>query len=254
MKCKFSIRLIVSCISIVLIFTVLLMSGCGKCEEQAPLTSINEIENLDYIEFCSGKTTLVGRLVVPEGEGPFPLLVFAHGSGKSATRYTYDPIVDLLKAEGYACFIPDKRGVGDSGGSLPEVSVGNSKEKIQLLADDLLAAVNYMKNLREINTEQIGLMGGSQAGWVIPLAASQSDIADFTVIVNGATVPLGVSVFWEKTTLDGKLRSVDHPGHLIPMDKTRRQQLSEQLASFDGEHGFDPRESIEIMSVPSIWL
>ncbi len=141
--------------------------------------------------------------------------------------------MNLLKAEGYACFIPDKRGVGDSGGSLPEVSTGNSKEKIQLLADDLLAAVNYMKNLREISTEQIGLMGGSQAGWVIPLAASQSDIADFTVIVNGATVPLGVSVYWEKITLDGRLRSVDRPGHLIPMDETRRQQLSEQLASFD---------------------
>ena len=69
--------------------------------------------------------------------------------------------MNLLKAEGYASFIPDKRGVGDSGGSLPELNTGNSNEKVQLLANGLLAVVNHVKDLQEINADKIGLMGGS---------------------------------------------------------------------------------------------
>ena len=227
--------------------------GCAEpCIEQTTPTSIQEIENLDHIEFCSQETKLVGKLVIPEGEGSFPLLVFAHGSGESATRNTYDPIVNLLKAEGYVCFIPDKRGVGDSGGSIPDVGEGDSTKKIQLLADDLLAAVNFMKDLKEINTEQIGLIGGSQAGWVIALAAAQSNIPDFTVIVNGATVSVGVQMFWEGITEE--LMDEDRRGHLIPMGESKREELSRQISGFDGKHGFDPRESIEMMSVPGIWL
>ena len=38
------------------------------------------------------------------------------------------------------------------------------------------------------------------------------------------------------------------------MDESERKKLSGQLASFNGEYGFDPRESIETMSVPGIWL
>ena len=211
------IGLITICIITVSVFVILFMSSREKCEEQPPPASIQDIKDLNHVEFCSEGTTLVGRLVIPEGEGSFPLLVYAHGSGKSAARHTYDSIVDLLKAEGYASFIPDKRGVGDSGGSLPKVGAGNSKEKIRLLAADLLAAVNSMKNLKEINTEQIGLIGGSQAGWVIVLVASQSEIADFTVIVNGATVPVSVSVYWENITLHGVYRA-DRSSFLIHMD------------------------------------
>jgi len=97
-------------------------------------------------------------------------------------------------------------------------------------------------------------MGGSQAGWIIPLAASQSDVLDFTIVVNGATVPLGMSVYWENITLDGELRSKERPGHLICLSDSEREELSNQLASFDGEYGFDPRQAIEMMSVPGIWL
>jgi hypothetical protein len=39
-----------------------------------------------------------------------------------------------------------------------------------------------------IDPERIGLIGGSQAGWIMPLAASQEPLVRF--IIAGAGVPL----------------------------------------------------------------
>lgn len=230
----------------------LLVSTASGCDVQPP-TSVAEIENLRHVEFCSGRTTLVGKLTVPEGEGSFPLVAFAHGSGTSTTRDAYDFLVPRMRAAGYATFVPDKRGVGDSGGSYRHVGEGNSTKKLQTLADDLLAAVDHLKGLQEIDADQIGLMGGSQAGWVIAMAAPQSTATDFVVIVNGATNTLGESMFWEEIT--SELRTRGQRGMiLVPLDETERAQMSAQLAAFDGTPRFDPRESIEQMTIPGLWV
>jgi len=210
-------------------------------------TSVADIEDLNSVEFYSGGTELVGRLHLPDGEGPFPAVVGTHGSGRG-TRWAgeYVPVSFLVDA-GFAVFNYDKRGVDDSEGVFVEVGAETGHWRLPQLADDALAAVTLLGSLDEIDADRIGLMGGSQAGWVNPLAASRSDDLAFVVSVVGPTVTVGEEIFYSDLT-GGSPR--------LPSEMTEAQQreLSGRLAAFDGPRGFDPRPAIEAMTAPGLWV
>lgn len=69
----------------------------------------------DEVTFASGPVTLSGTIVSPAGAGPFPGIVFLHGSGPEgrwASRY----LAHEFARHGVAALIYDKRGVGRSTG------------------------------------------------------------------------------------------------------------------------------------------
>jgi pimeloyl-ACP methyl ester carboxylesterase len=213
-------------------------------------TTIEAIEDLKQVEFFSGKTKLTGKLTLPKGEGPFPAIVCVHGSGP-ATRTECDHVIPTLLQAGLAVLSYDKRGVGDSEGIYVGVTDMNdnpspSEWRMPQLAGDALAAVNFLRNLREINPDQIGLLGSSHAGSIIPQVVANSDIPAFAVIAVGLTVPVGEAHYYQQFT--GKVR------RLSPMTESERDELSAQLANFDGIPGFDPRPSIAAMEIPALWI
>ncbi|MFX0145992.1 MAG: alpha/beta hydrolase family protein, partial [Candidatus Hodarchaeota archaeon] len=159
-----------------------------------------DIENLNTIAFYSGRTKLVGRLTLPEGEGSFPAIVYT-GSGSGPT-YRGEFSHHSYVTAGIAVFSYDKRGAGDSDGILIPAGFNFGEWRLGQLADDALAAVNFLQGLEEINPDQIGLMGTSQAGWTIPLAASRSDAVAYSVIVSGPTVSLGEEAYWSEIAGD----------------------------------------------------
>jgi dienelactone hydrolase len=218
------------------------------CGQASPPITVEAIENLNYIEFCSGGQSLMGRLSLPGGEGPFPAVVHVSGGSGRRTRWEYSP--SALTSAGFAVFTYDKRGVRDSEGLFVEATAGGietSEWRLPQLVDDALAAVAFLQNLQEINPDQIGLWGASQHGWTIPLAASRSDAPAFAVIVAGATVSVGEEVYYSDLTGDTQ----KHPG---AMTDSELEELSKKLAEFDGERGFDPHESIEAMQIPAVWV
>jgi len=76
----------------------------------------------------------------------------------------------------------DKRGVGGSTGDWNTASFDD-------LAGDVVAAVEYLKTRSDIDPAQIGLLGISQAGWTMPLAAVRSKDVAFLISISGAGVP-----------------------------------------------------------------
>lgn len=200
-----------------------------------------DIENLNTIAFYSGRTKLVGRLTLPEGEGPFPAIVYT-GSGSGPTYRGEFSHYSYVTA-GIVVFSYDKRGAGESEGILIPAGFNFGEWRLGQLADDALAAVNFLQGLEEINPDQIGLMGTSQAGWTIPLAASRSDAVAYSVIVSGPTVSLGEEAYWSEIAGDFNMIS-----------ESKREQLTEQMAAYDGGRGFDPRQSIAAMTIPGLWI
>jgi len=84
-------------------------------------TTVDDIEDLSAIDFYNGRTKLVGRLTLPEGEGPFPTIVFTGwGSGKTK-REQFSPY--FMTRAGFAVFSYDKRGAGDSEGTFVPVGL-----------------------------------------------------------------------------------------------------------------------------------
>ena len=128
--------------------------------------------------FTSHGTTLLGRLILPKGTGAVPLVILLHGAEHDSSRQ-FDPLQRLLPAENVGAFVFDKRGTGGSGGSY--------SQDFNLLADDAVAAMREAQRLAGRRSGRIGYQGGSQGGWVAPLAANRAPV-DFVIVSFGLAI------------------------------------------------------------------
>jgi pimeloyl-ACP methyl ester carboxylesterase len=125
-----------------------------------------------------GGTKLAGRLVLPKGNDPVPIVVLIHGAERDSARDSY-ALQRLLPAENVGAFVYDKRGTGGSEGKYTQDFV--------TLADDAVAAMQEAKRIAGRRCARIGYQGGSQGGWVAPLAATRAAV-DFVIVSFGLAV------------------------------------------------------------------
>src|SRR5262245_649582 len=131
--------------------------------------------------FDNGDVRLAFTLDLPQGTGPFPAVVMAHGSG----RTTRDQLVwasSRLTTLGFAVLRFDKRGVGESTGTYVFVGTKDSPWVFPQLASDVVAGVRFLRGRPEIDPRRIGVFGASQAGWILPLAARELGDLAFMVL------------------------------------------------------------------------
>ena len=128
--------------------------------------------------FAGDGVKLVGRLVLPRGDGPVPIVVLVHGSEDTSALAFY-ALQRLLPAAGVGVFVYDKRGTGASG--------GHYTQDFNLLANDAVAAVGEARRLAGRRAGRIGFQGSSEGGWVAPLAASRTHV-DFLIVAYGLAV------------------------------------------------------------------
>ena len=133
--------------------------------------------------FKSHGTPLAGRLIMPQGVERVPIVVLLHGSEQASALSDYSLhsyfLQHMLPAEGLGVFVYDKRGTGKSG--------GHYTQDYSLLADDAVAALREARQLAGRRVGRIGYQGGSQAGWVAPLAANRTSV-DFAIVSFGLAV------------------------------------------------------------------
>ncbi len=147
-----------------------------------------DVERHEDVRFAGNGVQLAGTLIAPKAGGRHPAIVLVHGSGAENREYML-PWARFLVRRGVAILGYDKRGVGASTGDWNIASFDD-------LAGDVVAAVAYLKTRPDIDSTQIGLLGISQAGWLMPLAAVRSNDIAFLLSISGA----GVSP--AETTLD----------------------------------------------------
>ncbi|WP_157779058.1 S9 family peptidase [Micromonospora sp. WMMA2032] len=134
------------------------------------------------LTFRHGDDTLVGDLVRPPWPGPYPAVVFVEGSGPGG-RDQRD-WQTRLAAAGFASLAYDKPGSGASTGDW-------TRQTLTDRAGETLAAVGALRTRAQVLPHAVALVGGSQGGWVAPLAASLSPAAvAAVVIVSGPAVGL----------------------------------------------------------------
>jgi len=140
---------------------------------------------------------------VPQGLAePLPAVVIVHGSSPS-TRNDVAFFTRMCLNLGFAVLAYDKRGVGESTGKFRPFDVKESKDIFEELAADTQAAIRWLITQREVDSTRIGLVGGSQAGWIMPLAASNLDIVRFMVIFAGTPISAGEEAYHGRLTGDG---------------------------------------------------
>jgi len=200
---------------------------------------------LEDVNFKSVGITLAGTIFKPKHT--HASIVLVHGSGQEKRMVG---MASLLARNGITVLTYDKRGVGKSGGvySGPEVGTNNIDSlNLNLLALDASAAANALLAHLPTNHGPLGLMGFSQAGWIIPLAAKNNHNVNFMVLFGGPVVTTleqlrfqfytrGNSNFWETHT---EAEAREH----IYRDPDRYQFADT-----------DPRDALAALAVPGLWL
>ena len=214
------------------------------------LTPINQLnaQSLDStktenVTFKSEGVSLAGTIYIPKK--PQAAIVIVHGSDQVPRMIKF---AELLSKNDILVLTYDKRGVGESGGVYvgPEVGTNNiSRDNLNLLAKDASAAVNTIH--KENKNLPIGLVGFSQAGWIIPIAANKNKLIEFMVLFSAPTVTTleqlrfqfytdGRTDFWENHT------EADAREH-IKNDPDRYQFTST-----------NPKIALSNLSIPGLWL
>lgn len=154
--------------------------------------------------FASDGRELKGYLFRPPGRGPWPLVIYNHGSGldQGSEDAVQPGIAALLLSWGIACFYPHRRGYGNSPGptwrSECPAETFSPAYNAQIIArldkesDDVIAAHDHARGLPDIDPDRIAVMGSSFGG-VNSLFAAAKD-ARFRCAIDFA----GAAMNWDR--------------------------------------------------------
>ncbi|MFV8375256.1 alpha/beta hydrolase family protein [Flavobacterium sp. GSP11] len=214
------------------------------------LMTLNQVkaQSLDFIKienvtFKSEGVTLAGSILNPKK--PFAAVVIIHGSDPVKREMEF---AERLAKEGIAVLTYDKRGVGESGGVYagPEVGTNNiDSVNLTLLAKDASAAVNKLHQLYK--NIPIGLVGFSQAGWIIPIDASKNPLIEFMVLFSCPTI----------TTLEQLRFQFYTNGNNNFWGNHTEAEAREHINNDSDRYQFtatDPKISLNTLSIPGLWL
>lgn len=184
---------------------------------------------------------LAGRISLPESNVPVPAFMMLHGS-EPGTRDNFGAklMAHYMIGQGVAILNYDKRGVGGSEGLYQEAA---SESNLKNHADDAVAGVEYLVSLPEIDAKRIGLIGASQAGWIIPLAAAQSERISYFVILSGPVASTAQEDRFSTYTNDGESTIPNYD----------EAKITEQLRAMK-PIGFNPVPVIAGLTQPGLWL
>lgn len=146
-------------------------------------------ERAAYFDSKDG-THLAGTLSLPKTGGPFPTVVLVSGTGpqdRDSNLFGHQPfkvIADRLARSGVAVLRVDDRGVGESKG---DTTTANEDDK----AGDIVAAMNWLATQPDVDPKRIGLLGHSEGGVLVAMAAAaaKSPKAAFVVLFASPGLP-----------------------------------------------------------------
>ena len=185
--------------------------------------------DVDVVVPASG-FNLAGTLTMPRSpdravKGRFPAIVLVPGSEPRerdeivAGVPVFGQLAGTLADAGFAVLRYDKRGVGQSGGRHESASLGD-------YADDVRAAVRYLRERRDIDDKRIAVVGYGEGGWIALQAAAKHD-AIAAVAVLGAAAASGSQLVLEQqqAVLDAMSISASEKTAKIELQKKINQAV-----------------------------
>ena len=140
------------------------------------------------VAFSSGELTLHGTLYKPEGKGPFPAVVYNHGSAAGMlSKQAFEVLGPVFAKHGWVFFGPYRRGQGLSASAGPYIGdqIADAEKTggmraaaatmVRLLEtdhlNDQLAALAWLKKQSFVDPHRVAVAGTSFGGIEVVLGA-----------------------------------------------------------------------------------
>lgn len=197
------------------------------------------------VKFVSEGVSLAGTVFIPNNVQA--AVVIVHGSGQEKRMIDF---ATTLANNGIAVLTYDKRGVGESGGIYagPEVGTNNVDfSNLNLLSLDVSAAVNTLSKSLSNNKIPVGLIGGSQAGWIIPLTAEKNKKVKFMTIFSGALITVKEQLRFQFYT----------NGNQNFWNTHSEEEARKHVFNDPDKYEFidtDPKDVLAKVSIPGFWI
>jgi len=154
----------------------------------APSVTATSGLTAESVTFTSDGLSLQGYLYKPEGNGPFPAIIWNHGSEQSSNQNSeFDAVAQIFVPAGYVVLAPAGRGQGGSQGQSIQDQIQQKQSSngaaaaqqlfVQLMEgpqlDDQLASLAYLKTLSYVDTTRLVVAGCSYGGVETMFAAEK---------------------------------------------------------------------------------
>jgi dienelactone hydrolase len=176
-----------------------------SCISVKPIQA-QDFKGPDTVSVQSGKLTLKGLLWHPVGHGPFPTIIFCHGSYRDTDKI-YNPVQQIsslgpvFARHGFIYFGLFRRGVGLSAGqgvNSADLMDNAFKEKglegrnevqlQQMLTDqlqDMVSGLRYLRGRKDVDTNRMAIVGHSFGGSLTLLVAEHDPRLKAAIIFSG---------------------------------------------------------------------
>ncbi len=169
-------------LSILILMFVSSIIACSFVGEN----SIIEVE-VSFANPTDG-AVLAGTFSKPAISENFPSVILISGSGQQDRDETvcghkpFKILADYLNKNGIAVLRFDDRGFGESSGDI-------WKATIDVLAQDALAGINYLKSRKDVDPGRIGIIGHSLGAMQASMLASENPDIAFLIMLAGPGIP-----------------------------------------------------------------
>ena len=153
----------------------------------------------EEVTFPSGKLVLRGFIYKPEGSGPFPAVLYNHGSER---KPGWKPeLGEFFSSKGYVFFVPHRSSHGRSpSDSFVDSLYDQGRHGVVALhevhLEDQLAALNYLNALPYVHPDRITVAGCSYGGIQTILAVEAN--ADMKLGLRAAINFAGAAITWRR--------------------------------------------------------
>ena len=207
------------------------------------VTGIHRIRH-EQVKVTSRGAELAATISIPRwGSGPFPAVVTVHGSGPRRAE-DLRIVWRNLVPEGMVVLNYDKPGVGESTGRFEEVSTDTSEQQLRGIAEDVLACLEVLRKHPHVDPKRVGLFGGSQAGWIIPLASDAQKDIPFSVILSGPATSYGMEMYYSSLTGEGQRAA----------SGLSADEIEQRMNTYNGPAGYEPLPVLARSKTPTLWL
>ena len=205
----------------------------SKISGAKPYLEHDQLAKVEYITYKSRDgETINGYVTVPNGEGPFPLVVMPHGGPYvSETVDRFDEWSQMLANNGYMVLQPQYRGSQKYGLNFYKSAFINGSEAGRAMQDDKDDGALYLVKQGLADPNRMAMFGWSYGGYAALIAASREEQIYQCVIAGAAVTDPDMQMDYYRYRIRGS-------------------QKIEQLTTWDG--AISPIKEVKKINVPML--